>query len=64
MGFLRALLVPFTTAYHIAGALWNRSCDWGWHISIRIAAALLVFGGVLFFFLWAFAGFQWPLFGT
>ena len=64
MGFLRALLAPFTTAYYIAHGLWERSCDWGWPIGLRIAASLTVLGGVVFFFLWACVGFQWPLFGT
>jgi hypothetical protein len=61
MGFLRALLVPVTTPFQIAHGLWERSCDWGWPIGVRIAVALFVFGSFVFCFVWAMFGFQWPL---
>ncbi len=63
MGLLRALLSPFMSVVHLAGSMWNHSGDWGWHISLRVAATVLVFGVFLFFFVWAFMGFPWPLFG-
>jgi uncharacterized membrane protein (DUF485 family) len=62
MWLLRTLLVPFTTAFLIARGLWNRSCDWGWPMGVRVVAALATLGGVLFLFLWSFVGFQWPPF--
>ena len=60
MGFLRFIISPFVTVFQIAGSAWNHTGDWGWHISIRILATLVAFGCVLFFFLWAWSGFQNP----
>jgi hypothetical protein len=63
MAFLRWLLSPLLSVFYVTGSLWNRSADWGWHISLRLIATILVFALFLFFFVWAFFGFQWPLFG-
>ena len=59
---MNRIFAPFITAFTLAVSLWNASGDWGWHVILRVLAAIAVFGGILFFFVWAFCGFQWPLF--
>lgn len=56
--------VPFTTAFALGLGIWNKTGDWGWHVVSRILATVIVLGGTLFFFVWAFVGFQWPLWGN
>jgi hypothetical protein len=63
--FFRSLFIdPFIFAFTAAYGLWNKSGDWGWHISARLLGSIIVLGGLLFFVVWAFVGFQWPFFGT
>jgi hypothetical protein len=60
--FKTLFIDPFVFAFAMAYGLWNKSGDWGWHISFRLLGTFIVLGTLLFLTLWAFFGFQWPLF--